>query len=466
MNAPHDLPPDHGLVVPPHSAEAEQSVIGALLLDNEAIDRIPDLRADQFYRYDHRVLFEAISRMILANRRADVVTVFEWLGAAGKVEQCGGLPYLNSLAQSTPSAANIRRYAEIVIERAQLRGILCAVDEIGSMVHNRAGRTAAEILAEAQAKLEPLTEARNFAPKEVGPVLTKIVEAIDRRFHGGELEVVSTGFRDLDHKLGGGLRGSELIVVAGRPSMGKTAFSMCIGGKVAESGGVVLVFSLEMSAESLHQRNLARIGGIPLSHILDGQKIVDEDWPRLTHAVQVMSEMQMLVDDASGLSLAEIVSRSRAAKRRAGRLDLVVVDYLGLMSGGTDENQNLRIASYTAGMKGLAKQLGVPVILLSQLNRDLEKRSNRRPQMSDLRDSGAIEQDADIILFLYRDEVYDRDSMDAGTAEVIVGKQRNGETGPVRLAFQGEFQRFADLAAGYVPVPRKAPERARKGGFE
>lgn len=463
MNAPNDFPLEHGLTVPPHSDESEQSILGGLLLDNEAIDRIPDLRAEHFYRYDHRVIFESISRMILVGRRADVVTVFESLGTAGKLEQTGGLPYLNALAQNTPGSAGIRRYADIVLERAQLRGILCAVDEIGAMVHNRAGRTASEILAEAQAKLEPLTEARTFAPKEVGPVLTKIVEAIDTRFHGGELEVVPTGFRDLDNKLGGGLRGSELVIVAGRPSMGKTAFSMCIGGSVAESGGVVLVFSLEMSAESLHQRNLARIGGIPLSHVLDGKNIVDADWPRLTHAVQVMSEMQMLVDDASGLSLADIVSRSRAVKRRAGRLDLIVVDYLGLMSGGTEESQNLRIASYSAGLKGLAKQLDVPVIALSQLNRDLEKRSNRRPQMSDLRDSGAIEQDADIILFLYRDEVYDRDSSDAGTAEVIVGKQRNGETGPVRLAFQGEFQRFADLAPGYVPVPRKAPEKARRG---
>lgn len=463
MNAPNDFPLDHGLAVPPHSDEAEQSILGGLLLDNEAIDRIPDLRSDHFYRYDHRVIFDAVSRMILANRRADVVTVFEWLGTAGKLEQTGGLPYLNDLAHNTPGSAGIRRYAEIVLERAQLRGILCAIDEIGAMVHNRAGRTAAEILAEAQAKLEPLTEARSFAPKEIGPVLTTIVEAIDRRYHGGELEVTPTGLRDLDDKLGGGMRGSELIVVAGRPSMGKTAFSMGIGGNVARAGGVVSVFSLEMSAESLHQRNLAREGGIPLSHVLDGKKMVEADWPRLTHAVQVMSEMQMLVDDDSSLSLAEIVSRSRAIKRRIGRLDLIIVDYLGLMSGGTDENQNLRIASYTAGLKGLAKQLDVPVVLLSQLNRDLEKRSNRRPQMSDLRDSGAIEQDADIILFLYRDEVYDRNSPDVGMAEVIVGKQRNGETGPVRLAFNGEFQRFADLAPGYVPVPRKAPEKARKG---
>jgi replicative DNA helicase len=218
-----------------------------------------------------------------------------------------------------------------------------------------------------------------------------------------------------------------------------------------------------MSAKALHQRNIARVGGIPLSHVLDGKKIVDEDWPRLTHAVQVMSEMQMLVDDMSGLSLAEIVSRSRSVKRRAGRLDLIIVDYLGLMTGGSAENQNLRIASYSAGMKGLAKQLDVPVVLLSQLSRDVEKRPNKRPVMADLRDSGAIEQDADVILFLYRDQVYNPDSPDRGTAEVIIGKQRNGETGPVRLAFDGEYQRFADLAPGYMSAPRQEPEKARRG---
>jgi replicative DNA helicase len=462
MNHPHDLPPDHGLAVPPHSTEAEQSVLGALLLDNDAIDRIPELRADQFYRYDHRVIFECIARMIVANRRADVVTVYEALGTAGKVDQIGGLPYLNALAQNVPGSAAIRRYAEIVIERAQLRGILSAVDEIGAMVHNRAGKTAAEIIAEAQARFEPLAEARSFEPKEVGPILTGIVEEIDARYHGAELPVVPTGFRDLDAKLGGGMRGSELIIVAGRPSMGKTAFSMAIAGHVAEEGGSVLVFSLEMSGKSLHQRNIARIGGIPLDHILDGKKIVEEDWPRLTHAVSVMSQMPMLVDDASGLTLAEIVSRSRAVKRRRG-LSLILVDYIGLMTGGTDERQDLRIGSYSAGLKGLAKQLDVPVIALSQLNRGVEQRPNKRPTMGDLRDSGAIEQDADVVLMLYRDEVYNPDSPDRGTAEIIVGKQRNGETGPVRLAFAGQFQRFADLAPNYMPTPRQAPEKARRG---
>jgi len=463
MNAPHDLPAEHGLTVPPQAIEAEQSVLGALLLDNDAVDRIAELRAEHFYRYDHRIIFEHITRMITAGRRADVITTYEALGTSGKDQQVGGLSYLNALAQNVPGSAAIRRYAEIVIERAQLRGILCAVDEIGAMVHNRSGKTASEIISVAQERLEPLAEARSFEPKEVGPILTSIVEEIDARYHGAELAVTSTGFLDLDAKLGGGMRGSELIVVAGRPSQGKTAFSMNIGAHVARKGGVVAVFSLEMSAEALHQRNLANVGGIPLSHILDGKKIVEEDWPRLTYAVQVMSEMQMPVDDTSGLSLAEIVNRSRAIKRRAGRLDLIVVDYLGLMTGGTEESQNLRIASYSAGLKGLAKQLNAPVIALSQLNRGVEQRPNKRPNMGDLRDSGAIEQDADVILFLYRDETYNPDSPDRGTAEIIIGKQRNGETGPVRLAFMGEYQRFADMAPGYVSAPRKAAEKARRG---
>ncbi|MFM0044087.1 replicative DNA helicase [Paraburkholderia sediminicola] len=462
MNAPHDLPQDHGLTVPPQAIEAEQSVLGALLLDNDAVDRIVELRAEHFYRYDHRIIFESITRMIVAGRRADVITVYEALGTAGKDQQVGGLSYLNALAQNVPGSAGIRRYAEIVIERAQLRGILCAVDEIGAMVHNRAGKTASEIIGEAQARFEPLAEARSFEPKEVGPILTSIVEEIDARYHGAELDVTSTGFRDLDGKLGGGLRGSELIVVAGRPAMGKTAFSMCIAGHVAQGGSPVLVFSLEMSGKSLHQRNLSRIGGIPLGHVLDGKKIVDEDWARLTHAVSVMSEMPMLVDDSSGLSVAEIVSRSRAVKRRCG-LSLVVVDYLGLMTGGTEERQDLKIAGYSAGLKGLAKQLDVPVIVLAQLNRGVEQRPNKRPNMSDLRDSGAIEQDADVILMLYRDEVYNLDSPDKGTAELIIGKQRNGETGIVRLAFIGEHQKFADMAPGYVSAPRHAPEKSRRG---
>jgi replicative DNA helicase len=391
-----------------------------------------------------------------------MITVLESLQASGHAETAGGLPYLNSLFANAPGAAGIARWADIVIDRWKLRGVLKAADEVTELVYSRAGKTVTEIISEAQAKFEPLAEAKTFEPRMPGPVLTEIVTEIDERFHGAPLAVTSTGFRDLDEKLGGGLRGSELVIVAGRPSMGKTAFSMNVAGNVAQSGSTVLVFSLEMSGKALHQRNLARIGGIPLGHILDGKKIVDADWPRLTHAVSVMSEMMLLVDDTSGLSMAEIASRSRTVKRRHG-LSLIVVDYLGLMTGGTEERQDLKIGAYSAGLKGLAKQLDIPVIALAQLNRGVEQRPNKRPTMGDLRDSGAIEQDADIILMLYRDEVYNRDSPDRGTAEIIVGKQRNGETGPVRLAFIGEHQKFADMAPGYVRTEQPEARRTRRG---
>ncbi|MDP9651936.1 replicative DNA helicase [Paraburkholderia caledonica] len=426
------------------------------------MDRIAALRAEHFYRYDHRVIFEQISKLIVCGRTADMITVFEALGNSGKADSTGGLSYLNSLVQSTPGSAGIARWADIVIDRWKLRGLLAAADAVQESVYQRAGKTVAELISDAQAKFEPLADMRASEPQLPGPILTQIVTEIDERYHGAELPTVSTGLADLDAKLGGGMRGSELIVVAGRPSMGKTAFSMSIAGFVAERIGPVAVFSLEMSAKSLHQRNLARVGGIPLPHVLDGKKFREEDWPRLTHAVSVASEMQMFVDDTSGLSVNEIVSRCRALKRRHG-LSLVVVDYLGLMTGGTDERQDLKIASYSAGLKGLAKQLDIPVIALAQLNRGVEQRPNKRPTMGDLRDSGAIEQDADIILMLYRDEVYNPDTPDRGTAEIIVGKQRNGETGPVRVAFIGEQQKFCDLAPGYVAAEPRQASRARRG---
>ncbi|MFM0487984.1 replicative DNA helicase [Paraburkholderia graminis] len=446
----------------PASVEAEQSVLGALLIDNDALDRIGALRAEHFYRYDHRVIFEHISKLIVCGRAADMITVFEALGNSGKADSAGGLSYLNSLAQSTPGSAGIARWADIVVDRWKLRGLLAAADAVQESVYQRAGKTVAELISDAQAKFEPLADMRASEPQLPGPILSEIVTEIDDRYHGAELPTVSTGLADLDAKLGGGMRGSELIVVAGRPSMGKTAFSMSIAGFVAERVGPVAVFSLEMSAKSLHQRNLARVGGIPLPHVLDGKKFREEDWPRLTHAVAVASEMQMFVDDTSGLSVNEIVSRSRALKRRHG-LSLVVVDYLGLMTGGTEERQDLKIASYSAGLKALSKQLDIPVIALAQLNRGVEQRPNKRPTMGDLRDSGAIEQDADIILLLYRDEVYNPDTPDRGTAEIIVGKQRNGETGPVRVAFVGEQQKFCDLAPGYVTAESRPAPKGRRG---
>ncbi|MEX3614722.1 MAG: replicative DNA helicase [Burkholderia gladioli] len=452
---------DHARTVP-HSLESEQSVLGALLLDNDAFDRIGDLRAEHFYRHDHRMIFEVVSASIVAGKTVDFVTVFEALREQGKADAIGGLAYLNALAQNTPGSAGIARWAEVVIDRWRLRGLASAADCIAESAFNPRGRAVSEIISDAQASLEPLAATRTFAPQAPGPALLSIIEEIDRRYSGEPLAATPTGFRDLDEKLGGGMRGGDLVIVAGRPGMGKTALSMAIGGNVAQSAGMVLVFSLEMPTKQLHQRNLARIGGIPLPHVLDGRKMREEDWPRLTHATEVLSQMPMLVDDTSGLTLAEIVSRSRTVKRRHG-LSLVIVDYLGLMTGGPDERNDLRIGSYSAGLKGLAKQLDVPVIALAQLNRGVENRPSKRPGMADLRDSGAIEQDADCVMLLYRDEVYNPDSMDRGTAEVIIGKQRNGETGSVRLAFIGEHQKFADLAPGYVAMPRQKPERSRRG---
>ncbi|CAG9205574.1 Replicative DNA helicase [Burkholderia gladioli] len=461
MNAPYETLPD-GLAVPPHSDEAEQSVLGALMFDNSAFDRIAELRPEHFYRFDHRLIFGAVTKLIVASKEADLMTVLETLQAAGKADDVGGMAYLNALVQGAPGSAGIARWAEIIINRWRMREMIATADLMSSMAFQPAGKTAEQILGAMQSKLDALAEIRAFEPQLPGHALTEIVEEIDARFHGAPLAVTSTGLSALDQKLGGGLRGSELVIVAGRPSMGKTAIAMGMGGCVAENGGTVLVFSMEMSAKSLHQRNLARVGGINLGHILDGRRMTDEEWPRLTHAVSVMAGVTLLVDDTPSLSLAEIVSRSRTVKRKHG-LALVIVDYLGLMTGGTDERHDLKIGSYSSGLKSLAKQLDVPVIALAQLNRGVENRPNKRPTMADLRDSGAIEQDADVILMLYRDQVYFPDSPDRGTAEIIVGKQRNGETGSVRVAFEGEFQRFSDLPAGYVAAPRKEPEHARRG---
>jgi replicative DNA helicase len=440
----------------------EQSVIGALLVDNDAIDRLGELRPEHFYRYDHRIIFEYISRLLVAGRPADALTVFEMAATMGKAEEIGGLAYVNTMAQSVPGSANIARYAQIVVDRWKLRTVVAIADEISASAFAPKGRTVDQIIDAAQQRFMKLGESRSNEPKLASSDLTQIVEEMDAQFHGSGSTATSTGFTDLDAKLDGGMNGGELVIVAGRPSMGKTAFAMCVAGHVVDKEGPVLVFSMEMPSKQLSQRNIARVGGIPLSHVKDGSKFLDEEWPRLTHAVQVLADQQLFIDDDSGMTLMEIVNRSRAIKRRHG-LKLIVVDYLGLMTGGPDERNDLRIASYSSGLKGLAKQLGVPVVALAQLNRSVEQRPNKRPTMADLRDSGAIEQDADTILFLYRDEVYHPDTADRGTAEVIIAKQRNGEIGHVRLAFIGEHSKFADLAPGYASAPRVPAGRVSKG---
>lgn len=448
MNAPQD-PQLESLKVPPHSVEAEQSVLGGLLLDNAAWDRIADfLSQGDFYRYDHRIIFEHIGRLIASTRPADVVTVYEALTTSGKAEEVGGLAYLNALAQNTPSAANIRRYAEIVRDRAVLRRLVSVADEISADAFNPQGKEVRQLLDEAESKVFSIAEegARgNQGFLEIGPLLTQVVERIDTLYHTANPSDVTgtpTGFVDLD-RMTSGMHGGELIIVAGRPSMGKTAFSMNIGEYVAvEYGLPVAVFSMEMPGTQLTMRMLGSIGRLDQHRMRTG-RLTDEDWPKLTHAVQKMSEAQLFIDETGGLNPMELSSRARRLARQCGKLGLIIVDYLQLMSGSSaGENRATEISEISRSLKSLAKELDVPVIALSQLNRGLEQRPNKRPVMSDLRESGAIEQDADVILFIYRDEVYNPDSPDKGTAEIIIGKQRNGPIGPVRLTFLGQYTKL------------------------
>ncbi|KGW26962.1 replicative DNA helicase [Burkholderia pseudomallei] len=464
MNAPEQYFEDGGRAVP-MAIEMEQSVLGALMIDNDAIDRIGELRAEHFFRFEHRIIFEGITKLIVAGRSADVVMVFEWLSTNGHLDKTGGLPYLNAIVQNTPGAANIARYAEIVVDRAKMRHLIAAADEVAAEVVNRNGKSVNELIAFAQAKFEPLSDGRTEGPKFIGEYLTPVVETIDREYHGNAPTAISTGLSDLDFKLGGGMRGGDLVIIAGRPSMGKTALAMAIGEHVAERHGPALVDSLEMPGTQLAQRAISRQGDIALQRVRNGSKFSDEDWPKLTNVVGRLTELPLLVDETAGMSLPEIVSRARAVKRKHG-LKLLVVDYLQLMTGGPDERHDLRIASYSAGLKALAKQLDIPVIALSQLNRALEQRPNKRPTMADLRDSGAIEQDADTILFLYRDEVYHENTPDPGIAEIIIAKQRNGALGTAYAAFIHEQAKFGDLAMGYIPTPRRQPRQQKEEGCE
>ncbi|WP_396328454.1 replicative DNA helicase [Burkholderia anthina] len=452
MNAPQD-PQIESLKVPPHSVEAEQSVLGGLLLDNAAWDRIADfLSQGDFYRYDHRIIYEHIGRLIASTRPADVVTVYEAMVTSGKADDVGGLAYLNALAQNTPSAANIRRYAEIVRDRAVLRRLVSVADEISADAFNPQGKEVRQLLDEAESKVFSIAEegARgNQGFLEVGPLLTQVVERIDTLYHTANPSDVTgtpTGFVDLD-RMTSGMHGGELIIVAGRPSMGKTALSMNIGEYVAvEYGLPVAVFSMEMPGTQLVMRMLGSIGRLDQHRMRTG-RLTDEDWPKLTHAVQKMSEAQLFIDETGGLNPMELRSRARRLARQCGKLGLIIVDYLQLMSGSSQgENRATEISEISRSLKSLAKELDVPVIALSQLNRGLEQRPNKRPVMSDLRESGAIEQDADVILFIYRDEVYNPDSPDKGTAEIIIGKQRNGPIGPVRLTFLGQYTKFDNFA--------------------
>ena len=443
------------LRVPPHSIEAESSVLGGLLLDNTAWDRMGDLLSENdFYRHEHKLIFAAISTLINGSKPADVITVFEQLKNQGKAEGMGGLGYLNSLAQYVPSASNIRRYAEIVRERSILRKLVTASDEIATNAFNPQGRPVERILDEAEQKIFNIGEEGSRMKQGFQSMDTLVVDLMDRvqemADNPNDITGVPTGFYDLD-RMTSGLQAGDLVVLAARPSMGKTAFAINIAEHVALNEGLpVAVFSMEMGAAQLAVRVVGSIGRIDQGHLRTG-KLSDEEWPRLTDAIERLRTVSLHIDETAGLTSSELRANARRLARKCGKLGLIVVDYLQLMTGsssGDGENRATELGEISRGLKMLAKELQCPVIALSQLNRGVEQRTDKRPMMSDLRESGAIEQDADIIMFIYRDDYYNKDSKDPGVAEIIIGKQRNGPTGAVRLTFLKPLTRFESLASG------------------
>ena len=442
------------LRIPPHSIEAESSVLGGLLLDNNAWDRVGDLlKESDFYRFEHRLIFTAVSTLINASKPADVITVYEALQSLGKAEEIGGLGYLNSLAQYVPSAGNIRRYAEIVRERGILRKLVTASDEIATNAFNPQGRPVEKILDEAEQKIFNIGEEGSRMKQGFQSMDTLVVDLLDRvqemADNPNDITGVPTGFYDLD-RMTSGLQAGDMVVLAARPSMGKTAFAINIAEHVALAEGLpVAVFSMEMGAAQLAVRIVGSIGRINQGNLRTG-KLSDEEWPRLTEAIERLRTVSLHIDETPGLTPSELRANARRLARQCGKLGLIVVDYLQLMSGSSsgDENRATELGEISRGLKALAKELQCPVIALSQLNRSVEQRTDKRPMMSDLRESGAIEQDADIIMFIYRDDYYNKDSKEPNVAEVIIGKQRNGPTGTVKLYFHKAQTRFESLAHG------------------
>jgi replicative DNA helicase len=441
------------LRVPPHSIEAEQSVLGGLLLDNHAWERVADILAESnFYRDDHRRIYHHIGKLIEKNRPADMVTVFESIEQSEDKDKTGGLAYLGALAQNTPSAHNIRRYAEIVRERAIQRKLIEVGTGIADSALNPMGREVAKLLDEAESRVFEIAEAGARGHQgliEIQPILAQVMERIDMLYHRdnpSDITGLATGFNDLDQKTSG-LQQGDLIIVAGRPSMGKTAFALNIAEHVAVNDRLpVAVFSMEMGGSQLAMRMLGSVGRLDQMKLRTG-RLTDEDWSRLTDAVGKVHDAPIHIDETPALNCLELRARARRMHRQYDGLGLVIVDYLQLMSStSTGENRATEISEISRSLKALAKELHVPVVALSQLNRGLEQRPNKRPVMSDLRESGAIEQDADVILFIYRDEVYNPESADKGKAEIIIGKQRNGPIGTLNLTFIGEYTRFENYA--------------------
>ncbi|MBW8028398.1 MAG: replicative DNA helicase [Ferrovum sp.] len=448
------------LRVPPHSIEAEQAVLGGLLLDNQAWDKIGDLIADSdFYREDHRRIYRAILLLLEQNRPADLLTLSDLLGQRQELEGVGGMAYLAAMAQNTPSAANIRRYAEIVRERALMRSLVQAGTEITESAFTPTGRSARTLLDEAEARIFHIAEHGSRGAQGFRPLSTSLAETvtrIDELYRAGNHDPVTgvpTGFVDLD-KMTAGLQAGDLVIIAGRPSMGKTALALNMAAHVALGPKLpVGIFSMEMSAGQLALRLLSLHGRIDQQSLRTG-RMQPEDFSRLTRALGDLSQAPLEIDESAALNPLDLRARARRLHRQYGGLGLLVIDYLQLMSSsGAGENRATEISEISRSLKALAKELKVPVIALSQLNRSLEQRPNKRPVMSALRESGAIEQDTDVILFNYRDEVYNENSPDKGSAEVIIGKQRNGPIGTVRLTFLNHYTRFENFAQTYSGRP-------------
>ncbi len=431
---------------PPHSIEAEQSVLGGLMLDNAAWDRLAgNISEADFYRTEHKLIFRAMADLSKRNQPFDVITLADTLKSIKELDNAGGDVYLFELAKNTPSVANIEAYANIVRERSILRQLLGATNEIANLAFNPTGRSSKDILNEAESRVFKIAEQENrgTGPVDISTLLAAATARIDTLYHSDqEFTGLPSGFTDLD-KMTSGFQPGELIIVAGRPSMGKTTFAMNIAECAAiERKQRVLIFSMEMPGEALAMRTMSSLGRIDQNKIRTG-KLEDADWPRLTSAVSMLSEVDMFIDDTPAMSPAELWARSRRIVRTHGQLGLIVIDYIQLMSiPGFRENRTAEITEISRSLKALSKELNVPVVALSQLNRSLEQRSDKRPVMSDLRESGAIEQDADVILFVYREEVHKETPENKGKAEIIIAKQRNGPIGKLNLTFLGRFTRF------------------------
>ena len=458
--AAHQGPADPQLLalkVPPHSVEAEQSLIGGLLLDNHAFDRIGDVVGEaDFYRDDHRRIYRHVTKLIEAGRPADVVTVSESIEASEDKDRTGGPAYLGAIAQNTPSALNIRRYAELVRERAVQRRLAQVATEIAESALSPSGKEVGQLLDEAESRIFEIGESGTRGGqgfRDIKQELARVFERLDQLYHSDNKSGITgmpTGLIDLDQKTAG-LQSGDLIIIAGRPSMGKTALALNFAEYVALNMGMpVAIFSMEMSGAQLAQRLLGSMASVDQHNMRTG-RLTDDDWARLSEAIGRLNQAPLFIDDTGALNALELRARARRLKRQCGKLGLLMVDYLQLMSASThgQENRATEISEISRSLKALAKELDVPVIALSQLSRAVEQRNDRRPMMSDLRESGAIEQDADVILFIYRDEVYFPDKEETkGRAEVIIGKQRNGPIGRVELTFLGQYTRFENLARG------------------